>query len=65
LSDAIKRSTTSDEVVDILLLELLMRMWGGLLTRVTPSLFQVMVGRVVAELTAVQYSWITDLSTTL
>ena len=39
-------------------------MCGGLLTRVTPSLVQVILGVAVAE-SAVQYSQITDPSTTL
>ena len=45
--------------MDIPLLELLMRMWAGSLTRVTPSFVQVMVA--LAEF-AVQYSQITDCS---
>ena len=58
-------STTSDEVVDSKVsLLLLMRMCGGSLTRVTPSLVQVILGVAVVE-SAVQYSQITDPSTML
>ena len=41
-----------------------MRMWGGSLTKVTPSLVQVILGVAVVE-SAVQYSQITDPSTML
>ena len=61
-----KLSTTSDDTVDIsaALLVLLIRMWGGSLTRVALFFNQVTLGVEFTDV-ALQYNWITDPATIL
>lgn len=66
LSATPKLSTMSDEEAEnfISLMELRMRMWGGSLTRITPSFIQTTFGAETFE-DVLQYSWTTDPATTL